>query len=76
MGETFENHKKTPQLSTSVKSGGVINVCSYEGRLGLSADGVVPHPPDATLKERFSVKTTVTHSWSERRTAQVTAWRA
>lgn len=67
MGETFENHKKN-QISTSVKSGSVINVCSYEGRLGLSADGVVPHPPDATLKERFPVKTTVTHSWSGRRT--------
>lgn len=45
--------KKENKSSTSVKCGGVVNVCGYEGRLGLSANGVVPHSPDTALKEIF-----------------------
>lgn len=42
---------KRKKIFTSVERGGVVNVCSYEGRFSLSANGVVPHPPDTTLKE-------------------------
>lgn len=61
-----------PQLiSTSVQCGRVIHICSYEGRLGLSANSIVPHPPDTTLKEIFPVKTTAPHSGK----SAGTAWR-
>lgn len=43
--------KRKKKIFTSVERGGVVNVCSYEGRFSLSANGVVPHPPDTTLKE-------------------------
>lgn len=47
---TFNREKK---IFTSVQRGGVVNVCSYEGRFSLSANSVIPHPPDTTLKEIF-----------------------
>lgn len=71
MARARQKQTRQPQMSTSVECGGVINVCGDEGRLGLSANSIVPHPPDATLKEIFSVKTTGTHPGSERGTAQV-----
>lgn len=38
-------------MLTSVKRGRVVDVGGDEGRLGLSAHRVIPHPPDATLEE-------------------------
>lgn len=67
MARARQKQTRQPQMSTSVKCGGVINVCGDEGRLGLSANSIVPHPPDATLKEMLSVKT---HPGSGRGTAQ------
>lgn len=52
---------------TSVESGGVVSVRSDERRLRLSANGVVPHPSDATLQQKhggvLKDAHTHTHRW-------------
>ena len=40
-------------ILTSVKSRGVVHVCSYERRFSLSANSVIPHPPDTTLEQDY-----------------------
>lgn len=61
--------KKKPAL-TSVKRGRVVDVGGNEGRLGLPAHRVVPHPPDATLEGEAAQG----HDWLRRGGGLLGGW--